>query len=174
VSDAATNRPAGRVRPFSTVLDTLRVEIDHDAFDVVICSLESVAADLGYGDIRALPGSVAWLERLRGHGKRLGLFATGDRATAALELAGITDLFDTASTGTLPQAALVAALDELDVEPRRAIVVAGSAAAVAAAREVDVALVIAVARGLSSPEQLRQAGANAVVADLQELLGAVT
>jgi len=34
--------------------------------------------------------------------------------------------------------------------------------------------VIAVARGLSSPEQLRQAGAHTVVADLMELMRAVT
>ena len=35
-------------------------------------------------------------------------------------------------------------------------------------------LVIAVARGLSLPEELRHAGAHTVVADLQELLRAVT
>jgi phosphoglycolate phosphatase-like HAD superfamily hydrolase len=34
--------------------------------------------------------------------------------------------------------------------------------------------VVAVAPGLSSPEDLRQAGAHTVVADLQELLRAVT
>ena len=35
-------------------------------------------------------------------------------------------------------------------------------------------LVIAVARGLSTPEQLRQAGAHTVVADLHEMLRAIT
>jgi hypothetical protein len=40
----------------STVLDMLRTRIDHDAFDVAIFSLEAVAADLGYGDVRPLPG----------------------------------------------------------------------------------------------------------------------
>jgi phosphoglycolate phosphatase-like HAD superfamily hydrolase len=39
------------------------------------------------------------------------------------------------------------------------------------AGEVGLRLAIAVARGSASPEQLRQSGADTVVADLQELLG---
>jgi phosphoglycolate phosphatase-like HAD superfamily hydrolase len=42
-----------------------------------------------------------------------------------------------------------------------------------AARSAGLALTIAVARGASNPEELRRAGADAVVADLQELLHAV-
>jgi phosphoglycolate phosphatase-like HAD superfamily hydrolase len=40
-----------------------------------------------------------------------------------------------------------------------------------AARDAGVELVIAVVRGGSPPERLRHAGAIAVLADLQELLG---
>jgi hypothetical protein len=38
----------------------LRRRIDHDAFDAAILALEAVAADLGYGDVRPLPGTVTW------------------------------------------------------------------------------------------------------------------
>lgn len=164
----------GRVRPYSTVLDVLRVEIDQDAFDAALFSLETVAADLGYGDIRALPGSIAWIEQLRGHGTRIGLFATGDRAHAALELAGIGALFDEVTVGTRTAPTLGIAIDALGAPPERTVVVAATATSVAAAREAQAAIVIAVARGFSSPEELRQAGAHTVVADLQELLRAVT
>ena len=164
----------GPSRPFTTVLDVLRAEIDHEAFDAALFSLESVAADLGYGDVRALPGSVAWIEKLRESGKRTGLFATGERADAALELAGITHLFDSVTSGSRSVATVRAAIDELGAEPERTIVVAATADGVTAARTAEAAIVIAIARGLSTPEQLRQAGAHAVVADLVELMRAVT
>jgi beta-phosphoglucomutase-like phosphatase (HAD superfamily) len=175
VSDRPPDRvDKGRVRPVTTVLDILRAEIDHDAFDAALFSIETVAADLGYGDIRALPGSIAWIQQLRERGKRIGLFATGDRARTALELAGITELFDEIAVGTLTVSALLEAIDELGAAPERTIVVAATATGVAAARDAQVGVVIAVARGFSSPEELRQAGAHMVVADLQELLRAVT
>jgi beta-phosphoglucomutase-like phosphatase (HAD superfamily) len=174
VSDPATDVKPGRVRPITTVLDVLRPVIDDDAFDAALFALEAVAADLGYGDVRALPGSVAWIEQLRKRGKRIGLFATGDRANAALELAGITDLFDEVTVGTSIAPTLLASVDALGVAPERTIVVAASAAAVAAARDAAVGIVIALARGFNSPDELRQAGATDVVADLQELLRAVT
>ena len=56
--------PLERRRPVVTVLDTLRVAIDLDSFDAVLFSLESVAADLGYGDVRQLPGAIAWIDSL--------------------------------------------------------------------------------------------------------------
>jgi beta-phosphoglucomutase-like phosphatase (HAD superfamily) len=161
-------------RPFTTVLDILRVEIDHNAFDAALFSLESVAADLGYGDVRSLPGSVAWIEQLRTTGKRTGLFAAGNRAQAALELAGITDLFDTVTSGPRTVGTIRTAIEDLGSEPSRTIVVAATADGVEAAGEAEAGIVIAVARGLSTPEQLRQAGAHTVVADLMELMRAVT
>jgi beta-phosphoglucomutase-like phosphatase (HAD superfamily) len=171
MSDPASR---SRARPVTTVLDVLRVQIELDAFDAVLLDLETVAADLGYGDIRALPGSVAWLEQLRGHDKRIGLFAAGDRANAALELAGIAGLFDEITIGTRTVPALLAAIDALGSAPERTIVVTATAAGVAGAREAGAGIVVALARGISSPEDLRQAGAHTVVADLQELVRAVT
>lgn len=41
----------------------------------MLFSHDIVAADLGYGDIRPLPGALAWIEQLRRHGKRIGAFA---------------------------------------------------------------------------------------------------
>jgi beta-phosphoglucomutase-like phosphatase (HAD superfamily) len=163
-----------RVRALSSVLDVLRVEIDHDAFDAALFSLETVAADLGYGDIRALRGSIAWIEQLRALGKRIGLFAAGERAAAALELAGITDQFDEISIGNCTAPTLLAAIEELGSTPERTVVIAATADGVAAARATGAGVVIAVARGFSSPEELRRAGAHTIVADLQELLRAVT
>ena len=48
--------PSGR--PVRTVLDPLRVRIDHDRFGAAVLELATVAADLGYGDVRALSGSL--------------------------------------------------------------------------------------------------------------------
>ncbi len=168
------SEPTASRRPFTTVLDVLRTEIDHDAFDAVLLSIETVAADLGYGDIRALPGSVEWIADLHRQSKRVGVFATGARAEAALELAGISEQIDELTIGASLLPTLLAALDELGVPAGRTIVAAATAAGVAAARQSGVYRVVALARGFSSPEELRAAGAHTVVADLQELLRAVS
>lgn len=169
--DLASRSPE---RPFTTVLDVLRSELDQNAFDAALFSIEAVAADLGYGDIRALPGSIEWIDQLRGLDKRIGLFATADRARAALELAGIADRFDEVTIGTHAYQAIVAAIDQLGATPERTIVAAATAADVAAAQDSGVAKVMALARGFSTPEELRTAGADMVVADLQELRRAIT
>ncbi|MBN9621977.1 MAG: hypothetical protein J0H06_03335, partial [Actinobacteria bacterium] len=101
---------SGKPRPIATVLDSLRARIDAERFDGVVVWLEAVAADLGYSDVRPLPGAVAWIEELRGAEKKIAICASGERARAALELAGVADLFDAVvtgprNTGTLEQAA---------------------------------------------------------------------
>jgi len=171
MSDPDRQPETGRPRPVPTVLDVLRKRIDHDGFDAAIFSLEAVAVDLGYGDVRPLPGSIAWIDRLRGESKAIGVLASSERVAAALELAGIADRFDVVVTGS-PTGQLVArALDELDVESDRAVVVGVEPSELEAARAAGAALAIGVARGHCTPEQLRRAGADTVVADLQELLG---
>jgi trehalose 6-phosphate phosphatase len=160
----------GRARPFTTVLDVLRKRIDHDSFDLAIFSLDAVAADLGYGDVRALGGSIAWIDRLREDGKKIAVQASGERAEAALELAGIADRFDLVVAGLPPRQGILHALEEFDVAPDRALLVGVDPNELEAAREAGVRLVIGVARGSATPEQLRRGGADAVVADLQELL----
>jgi phosphoglycolate phosphatase-like HAD superfamily hydrolase len=96
---------------------------------------------------------------------------SGERVAAALELAGIADRFDVVVTGSHLEQLVAGALDQLNVEADRAVVVGVEPSALEAARAAGVVLAIGVARGNCSPEQLRRAGADAVVADLQELLG---
>src|ERR1700744_2325177 len=91
---------SGQPRPIATVLDALRARIDAERFDAVGVSLEAVAADLGYGDVRPLPGAVAWIRELRGAGKKIALAGSGERARSAVELAGVADLFDAVVTGS--------------------------------------------------------------------------
>ena len=161
----------GRPRPIATVLDALRARIDAERFDGIVVWLEAVAADLGYGDVRPLPGAVAWIQELRGAEKKVALCASGERARAALELAGVAELFDATVTGPRSADTLANAVAELGVEPAAAILVDVAPAGIQAGREAGFDLLIGVARNLGTPEDLRQAGADMVVADLQELLG---
>jgi len=159
-------------RPLATVLDTLRARIDAERFDSIVFWLEAVAADLGYGDVRPLPGAVAWIEEMRGAGKRTALAASGNRARAALALAGLEDQFDAVVDGPRTAATVERAIEALDGDPETTALVDCAPASVRAGRQAAVHIVIAVARGHGSPEELREAGADIVVADLQELLGA--
>jgi beta-phosphoglucomutase-like phosphatase (HAD superfamily) len=166
------HRDMPRSRSVTTVLDVLRARIDNDAFDAAIFALETVVADLGYGDVRPLPGSIAWIDRLREQGKSTALVFSGENAVSALEIAGVSDRFDAVVSGPRRTDTLVRALEEIGVPPERAIVADTAPAGIAAAQEISVYRVIAVARGPASPEELRQAGADGVVADLQELIRA--
>jgi beta-phosphoglucomutase-like phosphatase (HAD superfamily) len=161
----------GRPRPIATVLDALRARVDAERFDGIVVWLEAVAADLGYGDVRPLPGAVAWIQELRGADKKVALCASGERARAALELAGVANLFDAIVTGPRSTDTLGKAAEELGVGADDAIVVDVAPAGIQAGREAGFDLLIGVARNFGSPEDLRQAGADMVVADLQELLG---
>jgi beta-phosphoglucomutase-like phosphatase (HAD superfamily) len=161
----------GKPRPIATVLDALRARIDAERFDGVVVWLEAVAADLGYGDVRPLPGAVAWIRELRAAGKKVALGASGERARAAVELAGVADLFDAIVTGPRNTGTLAEATAEIEVDAGSAILVDVVPAGILAGREAGFDLLIGVARNLGSPEDLRQAGADMVVADLQELLG---
>jgi beta-phosphoglucomutase-like phosphatase (HAD superfamily) len=161
----------GRPRPIATVLDALRARVDAERFDAVVLSLEAVVADLGYGDVRPLPGAVAWIRELRGAGKKIGLAASGERALAALELAGVAELFDAVVTGPRNSGTLTEVATDLGVDTDDAILVDVAPAGIQAGREAGFDLLIGVARNLGTPEDLRQAGADMVVADLQELLG---
>ena len=147
---------AGRPRPIPTVLDTLRARLDLDAVDAVAFSLESVVADLGYGDLRPLPGSVAWIDRLRADGKRTALMFSGENAAAALRLAGIDDRFDAVLSGPRTPETVREALAAVGAAPERAIVVDVLPDGLVAAREAGCRLTVAVARGPATPEALRQ------------------
>lgn len=163
---------SGKPRPIATVLDSLRARIDAERFDAAVIWLEAVAADLGYGDVRPLPGAVAWIRELREAGKKVALAASGERARAAVDLAGVADLFDAIVTGPRNAGTLDQAVEELGVDADDSILIDVAPAGIQAGREAGFDLLVGVARNLGSPEDLRQAGADLVVADLQELLGA--
>lgn len=162
----------GRPRPIATVLDTLRARLDAGNFDSIVFWLEAVAADLGYGDVRPLPGAVAWIEEMRGAGKRTVLASSGERARAALQLAGIDGEFDAVVDGPRTAATVERGIEAVDGDPETTLLVDTSPSGIRAGRQAAVHMAIAVARGQAMPEELREAGADIIVADLQELIGA--
>jgi len=70
------------------------------------------------------------------------------------------------NAGTLDEASR-----ELDIDPGDSILIDVAPAGIQAGKQAGFDLLIGVARNLGTPEDLRQAGADMVVADLQELLG---
>ena len=167
---ADSSEPRMRQRPVVTVLDLLRKRIDHNDFDAVALTLDVVVVDLGYGDVRALPGSVAWIRRLREDAKKIAVVGASERTSDAIDLAGIDDLVDAVVVGGHAAERSVRLLDALGVQPERVVMVATDADELRAAADAGIGIDIGLARGGSSPEQLRRAGADAVVADLQEFL----
>jgi alpha,alpha-trehalose phosphorylase len=133
---------------------------------------------LAAGGIDAYPGSVRWVERLRAAGLRTAVVSSSKNAERALHAAGISDLFDLTIDGSEieqlglrgkpePDGFLEAAW-RLHVRAARAVVVEDALAGVAAGRAGGFGLVIGVARN-ASHRALWQAGADSVVADLEEL-----
>jgi len=103
------------------------------------------------------------------HPARVAVFHD-EGASTALDPAAVTDRIDVVVTDWNAQRRLVHALEELGVEPDRAIVMGVDTQDIEAARAAEVELAVGVARGDATPERLRRAGAVAVVADPQELL----
>jgi alpha,alpha-trehalose phosphorylase len=129
--------------------------------------------------VDAFPGSVAWIEQLRSAGVRTAVVTSSANGDEVLRAAGIADLFeltvdghDVARLGLRGKPApdgFLAAARRLTVAPARAVVVEDALAGVAAGRAGGFGLVIGVARNVA-PAELRAAGADLVVADLEELL----
>jgi alpha,alpha-trehalose phosphorylase len=131
------------------------------------------------GGVDAYPGSVRWVEHLRDAGVRTAVVSSSANAGAVLRAAGIGDLFELVVSGRdvvqlglrgkpAPDAFLEAA-ERLGVLPRNAIVVEDALAGVAAGRRGHFGLVVGVARG-AARDELRAAGADVVVDDLEELV----
>lgn len=129
--------------------------------------------------VAAYPTSAALVRRLREQGFKTAVVSSSHNCAAALESAGISDLFDTRVDGVVtdemglpgkpaPDAFLEAAR-QLGIEPERAIVVEDAISGVAAGRAGGFGLVIGVARKGDASELARH-GADYVVADLGELL----
>jgi alpha,alpha-trehalose phosphorylase len=138
-----------------------------------------VARALETGGVDAFPGSVRWVEQLRAAGVSTAVVSASANCGAVLRAAGIERLFDVKVDGgdvtrlglrgkPAPDGFLEAA-SRLGAQPGRSVVVEDALAGVAAGRSGDFGLVIGVARG-TSPAALREAGADIVVGDLQELV----
>ena len=133
--------------------------------------------------VRAFPGSVRWLEDLRRRGFRTAVVSSSANCGAVLRSVGIDHLFDTQVDGIVakerglpgkpaPDTFLFAARN-LQVAPERAVVVEDALAGVEAGRAGGFGLVIGVDR-LNQAEELRDHGADLVVADLAELVPPAT
>lgn len=143
---------------------------------------ELVLRMLSVGGVSAFPGSVALVRALRTTGRRLAVVSASENCQAVLEAAGISDLFDVRVDGRVtseqglagkpaPDTYLYAAR-LLDTEPRQAAVVEDAPAGVASGRAGHFGLVVGVSRGATADDLLRS-GADMVVSDLAELMGAV-
>ena len=137
-----------------------------------------VERELAGGSIDPFPGSVQWVRELRAAGVRTAVVSSSVNCTAVLRAAGILGLFDLTVDGgdvarlglrgkPAPDGFLVAA-HRLHVVPRRAVVVEDALAGVPAGHAGGFGLVVGVAR-TAEHAQLRAAGADLVVDDLEEL-----
>jgi alpha,alpha-trehalase len=138
-----------------------------------------VAEAINPETIDVYDGSMTLVRRLRDMGKRMAVVSSSANAAAVLAAAGIADLFDVRVDGVVarerglpgkpaPDTFLEAAR-ELNVDPKRAVVVEDAIAGVQAGRDGDFGCVIGIARH-DEPDELRRNGADLVVADLAELL----
>ena len=125
-------------------------------------------------------GSVRYLRAVRDAGLRRAVVSASANCRAALEAAGLTELFEVridaarAEEERLPGKpapdTFLAAARALDVEPAEAAVFEDALAGVAAGRAGRFGFVVGVDR-TGHPDELRRAGADVVVTDLSELLG---
>jgi len=129
--------------------------------------------------VRAYPGSIRLLHRLRREGIRTAVVTSSSNADLTLEAAGIADLFDAKVDGNVAAEMKLAGKPEpgsyleaarrLAAEPARAVVVEDALSGVQAGRRGGFGLVLGVARSVRADE-LRRNGADVVVADLGDLL----
>jgi alpha,alpha-trehalose phosphorylase len=129
--------------------------------------------------VEAFPGSVRWVRHLRALGLWTAVVSSSANTDRVLRAAEITELFDlTIDAHDVRELGLqgkpapdgfLEAARRLDVTPRRAVVVEDALVGVAAGRAGDFGLVIGVTRGAGA-SKLRAAGADVVVADLEELV----
>lgn len=132
--------------------------------------------------IEPYPGSVRLLDALSERGIPSAIVSSSKNARAVLTAAGLLDRFPVIIDGQVaaaeglpgkprPDTFLVAA-ERLGVPRQRAVVFEDALSGVRAGAAGDFGLVIGVDRGTGA-ERLREAGAEVVVGDLEELVGTV-
>ena len=140
---------------------------------------DAFAAVLETEGVTAYPGSVAWLDELATAGTAIAVVSSSRNAPAVLAAAGLAERFEVVVDGVVAAAedlpgkpapdTFAYAADRLGVPAARAIVVEDALSGVAAGRAGDFGLVIGVDRGTGA-QRLRDAGADLVVSDLDELV----
>lgn len=129
--------------------------------------------------VRPYPGSVAVLDHLAALQMPMAIVSSSRNAPDVLAAAGVTDYFSTVMHGGVATErglpgkpapdTFVAAAHDLGVEPAQSVVIEDAISGVEAGAAGAFGLVIGVDRGVGRAA-LTEAGANLVVADLEELL----
>ncbi|GHD46171.1 beta-phosphoglucomutase family hydrolase [Mycetocola manganoxydans] len=202
---------AAEARPFDEDADYRRYVDGRQREDGVVAFLASRGVDVPVGDrddgpevwsvhgfgalknalfldalnrngIRAYPGTVALLGRLRDGGIPVGLVTASRNARALLHAAGLEAEFDVIVDGQVAEelilpgkpepAMFLEAAHRLGVSPQNAVVVEDAVSGIQAGRSGGFGLVVGVDRA-GHREQLELAGADIVLGDVSELdLGA--
>ena len=140
---------------------------------------EAFNAVLERDGVAPYPGSVALVEALAARGVRLAVVSSSKNAPAVLAAAGLSHFFPVVVDGAVAAAeglpgkpapdTFLAAAQRVGVTAERAVVLEDATSGVAAGRAGRFGLVVGVDRG-AGVDALTAAGADVVVADLQELL----
>lgn len=142
---------------------------------------EVFAAVLADEGVEPYAGSVALLDDLARRGTKVAVVSSSRNAPAVLTAAGLRERFDVVVDGMVAAAeglpgkpapdTFVFAARRLDVGVDRAVVVEDAVSGVEAGHAGAFGLVVGVDRGTGA-DRLREAGADLVVDDLAELVGA--
>jgi beta-phosphoglucomutase family hydrolase len=129
--------------------------------------------------VTAYPGSVALLDHLRDLGSRLAVVSSSANAPSVLDAAGLADRFETVVSGAVAKErglpgkpapdTFEYAAQLLGATPATSVVLEDAVSGVRAGRAGEFGLVVGVDRG-AGVDTLTDAGADLVVADLQELV----
>ena len=149
-----------------------------------VCGLGNRKDDMFNGilaedGVQAYPGSVACLDDLAERGVHVAVVSSSRNAPAVLEAAGIADRFEVVVDGRVAQEqslkgkpspeTFAYAAQRLGTSNERSVVVEDALSGVEAGNAGAFGLVIGVDRGAGA-DALRDAGADVVVKDLQELV----
>lgn len=136
-------------------------------------------AVLARDGIAAYPGSLALLDQLAATDVAMAIVSSSKNARAVLAAAGLADRFEVVVDGVVAAAeglpgkpapaTFLRAAELVDADPARAVVVEDAISGVQAGHGGRFGLVIGVDRGVGE-QALRDAGANVVVTDLEELV----
>ena len=129
--------------------------------------------------IEAYPGSLALLDALAATDVKLAIVSSSKNARSVLAAAGLTDRFPVVVDGVVAAAeglpgkpapaTFLRAAGLVGASPERAVVVEDALSGVQAGHGGRFGLVVGVDRGVGE-QALRDAGANVVVADLEEMI----